>query len=423
MGIYPPRYRRVLAVSRSGSGCGAQHKGLLCSAGKRSVESAQHHGSPRSCIAKVSYTTHTNRMAMDAANSGYLSYIARQSATLRDKPEWELATEGEELYTFSENGTRIPLSVGQAENMLEGKNVFRIVLSPEDRGADITELARRFIDESLSSPHALQQRPYDIVAANHWDTDNPHVHMVISRQKRRGAEPKESLLHFPHSYTKDMVIQKDAGAILTFMMGPRSEREKTELVNKQVTMRGISPIDRIIQRHKSDVYKDEGIPDGAIVTEREFRHMAPKDRNKARARLEWLSQQELFVRKDPVNGAYRIQPSWKDDLYGLSKLEKLGLSGKASFDNRDARDFEGFISGVYLDNDYEERLLVTVKDREGKDHVIEQKVSGLYDDGKGAIGREVKVKADSKGRAVIEKPSAVFTAGSAAGEKEGGIER
>jgi type IV secretory pathway VirD2 relaxase len=102
-----------------------------------------------------------------------------------------------------------------ADRCADDRHHFRFIVSPED-GGDLDDL-RTFTRELMADAEADLGTRLDWVAVDHWNTDNPHVHVLI-RGRADGGE--------------DLVISRDyisrglrerAAQRVTLELGPRSE--------------------------------------------------------------------------------------------------------------------------------------------------------------------------------------------------------
>jgi len=104
-----------------------------------------------------------------------------------------------------------------AERCRDDRHHFRFIVSPED-AAKLHSL-RTFTRELMADAERDLGTRLDWVAVDHWNTDNPHVHVLIRGRADDG---------------KDLVISRDyisrgvrhrAAERVTLELGPRSEHE------------------------------------------------------------------------------------------------------------------------------------------------------------------------------------------------------
>ena len=104
-----------------------------------------------------------------------------------------------------------------AERTADDRHHFRFIISPED-AAELADL-RTFTRELMQDVERDLGTRLDWVAVDHWNTDNPHVHVLIRGRADDG---------------QDLVISRDyisrgfrdrAAERVTVELGPRSEHE------------------------------------------------------------------------------------------------------------------------------------------------------------------------------------------------------
>ncbi|MEX0308681.1 MAG: type VI secretion protein, partial [Tateyamaria sp.] len=104
---------------------------------------------------------------------------------------------------------------------------FRFIVSPED--ATELEDLRAFTRDLMARAERDLGTTLDWVAVDHWNTDNPHVHILVRGKADDG---------------RDLVISRDyisqsfrtrAADLVLLELGPRSEREDSNTLETQVT--------------------------------------------------------------------------------------------------------------------------------------------------------------------------------------------
>ena len=99
----------------------------------------------------------------------------------------------------------------------DDRHHFRFIISPED-AAELGDL-RTFTRELMTDVARDLGTKLDLIAVDHWNTDNPHIHVLIRGRAEDG---------------QDLVISRDyisrgfrdrAAERVTLELGPRSERE------------------------------------------------------------------------------------------------------------------------------------------------------------------------------------------------------
>lgn len=126
-----------------------------------------------------------------------------------------------------------------AERCEEDRHHFRFTISPED-AAEMTDL-RAFTRELMADAERDLGTKLDWIAVDHWNTDNPHVHVLIRGRADDG---------------RDLVISRDyisrgfrsrAEERVTLELGPRSEQEIQSTLEKEVEAERWTNLDRALR--------------------------------------------------------------------------------------------------------------------------------------------------------------------------------
>ena len=126
-----------------------------------------------------------------------------------------------------------------AERCEEDRHHFRFTVSPEDAG-QLADL-RAFTRELMKDAERDLGTGLDWVAVEHWNTDNPHVHVLVRGRADDG---------------QDLVISRDyisqgfrarAAERVTLEMGPRSEQEIRAGLENEVGAERWTSLDRSLR--------------------------------------------------------------------------------------------------------------------------------------------------------------------------------
>ena len=131
-----------------------------------------------------------------------------------------------------------------AERCEDDRHHFRFIVSPEDAPemADLKTFTRKLMKEA---EHDLGTK-LDWVAVDHWNTDNPHIHVLVRGKLANG---------------KDLVINRDyisrgfrlrAAELVGLELGPRSEQEIQSALENNVRAERWTSFDRSLQRVTDD---------------------------------------------------------------------------------------------------------------------------------------------------------------------------
>ncbi|GEC17333.1 DUF3363 domain-containing protein [Nitrobacter winogradskyi] len=120
------------------------------------------------------------------------------------------------------------------------RHQFRFIVSAEDAG-DISDL-KTYTRDLMSRMEADLGTKLDWVAVDHWNTDNPHTHIVL-----RGRQPDGSDLIIARDYIASGMRNR-ARELATEWLGPRTEMEIRNGMLRQVDQERWTGLDRMINR-------------------------------------------------------------------------------------------------------------------------------------------------------------------------------
>jgi len=178
---------------------------------------------------------------------------------------------------------------------------FRFTASPEDapRMADLKAFTRDLMEQAERD---LGTR-LDWIAVDHWNTDNPHIHVLVRGKLSDG---------------KDLVISRDyisrgfrlrAGELVGLELGPRSEQEIQSALEREVSAERWTSLDQALRRAADD---NGGIADlrpGAPEEDPELRRLMV-------GRTAKLKRLGLVQEIGP--GQWTLKPGLEDTLRELS---------------------------------------------------------------------------------------------------------
>jgi type IV secretory pathway VirD2 relaxase len=219
----------------------------------------------------------------------HLRYVAREGVT----------PEGERGKFYAKDQDRIDVT-GFADRCAEDRHQFRFIVSPEDATelADLTSFTR----EVMAQMERDLETPLDWIAANHFDTDNPHVHIVL-----RGKD----------SAHRDLVIDREyishgmrcrAAEIANEWLGPRTEREIAQAVQREAGAERWTSLDAELK----EIVQDNVVALKSVSINDTFR-----TRSALLGRLSTLERLGLAA-KEGVN-RWRLSPELEPTLRALSE--------------------------------------------------------------------------------------------------------
>ena len=177
--------------------------------------------------------------------------------------------------------------IGEYKKNMVDKN-FRIFLSPENgRDVDLTALTKSFVKRlELDTGYKVYWE-----AANHYNTDHPHSHLIINGKDKNGRD-----VEFSRDFVKSF-MRENARNICTAMVGGRTMQEIAQEKEAALTTnRKITFDQKIKDQMKGTLYVDlDGI----------------KDKSAYVKRLDHLKKIGLA---EFVGGKYKLHHKWEDIL-------------------------------------------------------------------------------------------------------------
>ena len=147
--------------------------------------------------------------------STHIAYLQREGTT-RD---------GSPARMFDASGERADQRAF-AERCEGDRHHFRIIVSPED-AAELTDL-RAFTRNLAGQMEADLGTGLDWVAVDHWNTDNPHVHMLVRGVTDTGQDLVIARDYISHG------LRSRAEELATIELGPRQEQMIARSLEKDV---------------------------------------------------------------------------------------------------------------------------------------------------------------------------------------------
>ena len=254
------------SAPRSRRGTGRLARGRIASL------RATSRASQRRVIVKARIVRHQGFRFTAAPLAQHLTYLKRDGVT-RDGKDAELFGSGDG-----------PINGGAfAERCADDRHHFRFIVSPEDA----SELAdvRTFTRELMTDMEKDLGTGLDWVAVDHWNTDNPHVHILVRGKADDGRD-----LVIDRSYISEGMRAR-AEQRVTMELGARSEQDIDRTLGREVEVDRWTSLDRRLRSIGDEL--------GGVVD----------------------------LRPDP----YRIGNPTNQHLIGrATKLERMGLADKIS---------------------------------------------------------------------------------------------
>jgi|TARA_B100000378_G_scaffold144693_1_gene116883 hypothetical protein len=185
------------------------------------------------------------------------------------------------------------------ERASDDSRQFRLIVSAEDaeQMKDLTRFTREFMAKVEQD---LGVR-LDWVAANHHDTAQPHVHIVIRGGNTRNGELLIDRKYITHGF------RTRAQELVTLELGQRRLREMAAARSKEAEREALTAIDHDIARTASD---------GRVTLERDTRTISRFDAQVLRRRLRFLETLDLTSRD---RSGWTMKSGWQDELRALGR--------------------------------------------------------------------------------------------------------
>jgi type IV secretory pathway VirD2 relaxase len=308
-------------------------------------------GGQRRVIIKARFTK------FKAGNLGaaraHLRYIQRDGVTPEGEPG--------QLY-----GPETDMADGSTflDQCCEDRHQFRLIISPED-GAQLDDM-KPFIRDFMAQVERDLDTKLDWVAVDHYNTGQPHTHIVIRGKDDRGDDLVITRDYMSHG------LRMRARELLTLELGPEIEHDMTLKLAREVNAERFTRLDRALLKHT-----DRGF---LVISV-----MPPEDHSTHAAhmgRLKVLSS--LRLAEERQTGVWQIAPDIESKLRSLGQrgdiiktmhhvmkeasIESAGANF-AMFDTTKPNNrIVGRVAGIGLTDEISDRHYVVVDGLDGKVH-------------------------------------------------------
>jgi type IV secretory pathway VirD2 relaxase len=187
----------------------------------------------RRVVVMARIVRHQGKRFRSAPLSKHVAYLKREGVTRdgADARMFDVKSDDADTKAF-------------AKRCEDDRHHFRFTVSPEDA----TEMAdlRTFTRELMADAERDLDTRLDWVGVDHWNTDNPHVHVLVRGRADDG---------------RDLVISRDyisrgfrvrAEERVTLELGPRSEQEIRSALESEVAAERWTGLDRVLRGAADD---------------------------------------------------------------------------------------------------------------------------------------------------------------------------
>ncbi len=282
----------------------------------------------------------------------HLRYIEREGVRRDGEPgnAYGPATNDADLAAFEERGR-------------EDRHQFRLIVSPEE--AEQLGDLRTYTRHLMARMEADLGTPLEWVAVDHWNTDNPHTHVVL-----RGKDDTGKDLIISRDYISQGMRER-ASELATEWLGPRTELENQRGMQREVDQERWTGLDRTLQREAVD---------GVVRTAHlEAEPRLQRQRLLLVGRLQRL--QRMGLASEMQTGVWAVHADAESTLRAMGERGDIirtmqrAMSGKprelAMFQpGEDGRTVVGRVAGKGLADELYDKGYLIVDGTDGKAHYV-----------------------------------------------------
>lgn len=247
----------------------------------------------RRVVVKARIARHQSRAFRAAPISAHLSYLKRDGVT-RD---------GEPARMFAADTDRAD-DAAFAGRSKDDRHHFRFIVAPEEAG-EMTDL-RAFTRDLARQMEADLATRLDWVAVDHWNTDNPHVHLLV-----RGVDEAGQDLVISRDYIS-RGLRSRAEELVAIELGPRPEHQVQSALHQEVGAGRWTRLDAEIRMAADETGHIDLRPDRPGSGDPEIRRLMV-------GRLQHLEKMGLAAPAGPGE--------WVVGLEAEGRLRDLGMRG------------------------------------------------------------------------------------------------
>jgi type IV secretory pathway VirD2 relaxase len=263
-------------------------------------------------IVKIHYFGHGG--GGGGALGAHARYIAREAAS-RDEPAAEPALEADETarahaayLARADAGTpfydalaeHVDCAARAASWARADRRHFRIILAPEN-GGEIGDL-KPYVRDVMARAEAALGTRLDWVAVDHWDTDNPHTHIVLRGRREDGRDlviPRPFVQHGFRNAARDAATDR---------LGQRTPEQARDALNRETRAHRPTQLDDLIARQ---IEPNGQLRIASLKSPRNYAHET--EALKARAR----ELKRLGLAAEPRRNVLILSPGWRNELANM----------------------------------------------------------------------------------------------------------
>jgi len=232
---------------------------------------------------------------------GHLSYITRDGAGIDEERPTLFGSVGDDIDR-----------VGFYHLCEEDRHHFRFIISPEN-GHEIADM-EGYICGVMGAVEKDLDTKLEWVCAIHYDTDNPHAHVVV-----RGRDDLGKDLVIAPDYISNGIRMR-AEELATEILGERSIEEIQRSMEKETGAMRVTSLDRFIVGRAGEQEKEAG---EIVVDTREAGFTGRGDfyDGLVQKRLEFLTTTAMAVQRPP--GVFKVGLGYTSELREVSERQDI----------------------------------------------------------------------------------------------------
>ena len=249
------------------------------------------------------------------------------------------------------------------ERCADDRHHFRFIVSPEE-GAELEDL-RTYTRHLMGRMEADLGTRLEWVAVDHWNTDNPHTHLIV-----RGRDDTGKDLIIAGDYITDGFRHR-AAELATEWLGPRTELEIQQTLQREVEQERWTSLDRTLKREAGE--------DGRVQIERFNEPTLQRQRLLLISRLQRLQHLGLVDETQP--GSWAVHADAEKTLRALGERGDIirtmqrAMRGEprelAVFEpGDDGRTILGRVAAKGLADELRDRGYLVIDGVDGKAHYV-----------------------------------------------------
>lgn len=249
------------------------------------------------------------------------------------------------------------------ERCQDDRHHFRFIVSPED-GAELDDL-RTYTRHLVNRMEADLGTRLDWVAVDHWNTDNPHTHLIVRGRDDTGKDLIIAGDYIAHGF------RHRAAELATEWLGQRTELEIQQTLLREVEQERWTSLDRTLQREAGE--------DGRVQIERFNEPRLQRQRLLLIGRLQRL--QRLGLADETQPGTWAVHADAEKTLRALGERGDIirtmqrAMSGQprelAVFEpGEDGRTVIGRVCAKGLADELHDRGYLVIDGVDGKAHYV-----------------------------------------------------